>query len=353
MIVGCVACGDGDAGPALDVNIVRYSVGNVVVSSREPLPNCLPPQRWFPDVGECIYYSDDESCSGDPPSRCLLELSLERDGIVLEQRTSRLYGPEAFTIPDDDLTLSIRGCGRGTLIPLPRVEGAGPTVGEVLLRPSGLALELSDTGDGERLLVGGGGIFGGGVCNEPLSDEASPPTGYSLWVAGLRGGAAQETPVGAIHAWQVLAGIELQVVQPVPGVAGRWELPAGDLVATVSIDGLVQPGPSFLSAATADLLAPAPDETLVLVGYAGVGLEYAATATTDTVRLDLPDGRYIATLPHVIFTDGLQLGVPAAEHVSFALGPVTAVREDATVRTHEVVLTVDWNLGIIARPDGW
>jgi hypothetical protein len=256
-----------------------------------------------------------------------------------------------------DPELVVTGCGAVHRAPLPTEAAPQVTLGELTYDQATLAIAGEVPAGATTVL----GSFDYGVgatnCRAPAGPSVDIPAPYSfeygqstvlLWAyVTAEHGAVRVHGAGSASVDRVFLPNQLD--------DGRWILPpfiATAPVVTLAIDGgapLVERIALSFAAANVDVAEPLLE--LMGSGETLIGsFRYLGGATEDTLSVEIDGAVYSGSFAHAAPTDGLDVGVPAPDHVAWALGPATLARDGVPAETIAVNGFVAWDIGVIARP---
>lgn len=360
-----VGCGDSPVVTPLVIDaVVQADV--VQVYAREAERPCRCTTGELPPPGECVRLLDLPgcTCSPPPPASCLESVWIEAGGVVVAELmwSDELAEQGVVALQADvrslvDPELIITGCGVVHRAPLPAEPAPEVTLGELTYDQATLAI-IGEVPAGATTVLGS---FDYGVgatnCRAPAGPSVDIPAPYSFEYgqSTVRLWAYATALHGAVRIHSAGHASVANVFLPNQLDDGRWILPpfiATAPVVTLAIDGAAPIVERIaLSFAAADVDVSEPLLELMGSGETTISsFHYVGGATEDTLTIEIAGAVYSGSFAHAPPTDGLDVGVPAPDHVAWALGPVTLSRDGAPTETIAVNGFVAWDIGVVARP---
>jgi hypothetical protein len=315
---------------------------------------CSPAEQ-FPRPGECAEYTDAFGCTGNRAA-CFTRIALERDGVELDTVSFDLW-VNAFWLSHADLfaggdvDVVLEGCGAEHRIPINRVAAQAPTL--IDLTTDGTLLHGTTNPTGTTGTVAElSGSFDGRACHQ-ASDDAwqFTPGEYiahraDLWLASIVEAPTLATPWGEARVWNRTWRTASTPIL-VPSISsGAWELDDRQEITTrTTVDGGTPAASGLL--ATWGFRQIANGARIYVLGG---NFEYVAGETTDTLTIDLIDGRFTGTFPHVAPTNDLDMALAGDNHVAITIGPITVTHESMPALTHQITLDLAWDHPLVPRP---
>lgn len=386
LALALVACGDGsggadavprpDAWPAstapLDIDAVVTWGGDPIhawlsMYPREAERPCLCNAEW-PPFDACVTVHEQGSCTCWPyPAVCLDSISAERGGSFIAGASAFIPGYVSFDLPgledDSEVTeLVLGGCEGSARVPLPSEPVLLPTVDTIEFTDTEVLLTwTSPTAHGEVSVwcTSEGNATG---CVLPADSPARIPRDElcdSISFAVVDGGDPIDTELGTVRVWRQHAINSFNAVYfPEELDGGRRGLPTNAFAPQSSnieplVELVVNGSGEQQEAVVIDasvVLGPQIDTTLQLTALATHRFVLATGPATDRLRVNYNDVWYAGEVAHASPSDGIEIGYYRDELYVVDLGALTLTSEANGTDTIDVSLSIDWNMGIVARP---
>jgi len=213
-IIACTERGSPEV-TTLDLE-VRVGPTSVVLHARERQRPCTCTWGEWPDVGDCVTWSDSLSCTCDPqPATCVDSIRVERDGVsVAERHYGGDFGGEDHlqVVPllgTSGNVLFVDGCGGLAEIPLDITAPPMPVIEGIDDDGDELRLQWSASPAGASALVTMSDGFVVDACHPAMgaTGEASfvSVSGYSeqvlVGVHAFAAPVAHDTELGPARVW--------------------------------------------------------------------------------------------------------------------------------------------------------
>jgi hypothetical protein len=343
-----------------DLDVVVHP-RSVSVWVRELFPSPCYPEEHFLRPGTCELISDYHECMGSLQT-CFQRVAVERGGVELARgnltydsiwwSSISIYQPSGDLFAGGDVELVIEGCGANLRLPLSRSAAPpAPVETDILWEGAQVRGTIQPTGASGTYANAWGGVSGR-HCHDAVDDGWHLPSypgfapAINMWLSAIVERPAVTTPWGQARIWIETPEATGHMVAIYGGDATHHEVnQLQSLTATMTIDSSSAPI-TWIRFGFQDT----PSGRRIYINNTGTNaIDYQAGATTDTLAIVRPNGRYVGSFPHVTPTNDMDFAFDGDDRMALAFGPVTLTHESDASLTIQASLDLAWRHPILPR----